>query len=103
MQSKIDQRYREKWQYTATILLKVKLFFYNSNSGLQYDTQEILDDQNLHESTIEALNAIVSEISKKNRLIRTTDCSLPGWVTIAEYEDGPFASNSEDSKKLRQT
>ena len=74
----------EKKAIHSDYSFKVKLFFYNSNSGLQYDTQEILDDQNLHESTIEALNAIVSEISKKNRLIRTTDRSLPGWVTIAE-------------------
>ena len=72
------------------------------NAGLQDDIEDILDDQNLRKSTVQALNAIVSKISKRNKLIKIADRSPAGWGTIAEYEDDPFASDSEDSKKIRQ-
>ena len=72
------------------------------NSKLQDDIQNILNDQNLHESAVEALNAIVSKISKRNKLIKIADRSAAVWATIAEYKDDPFASDSEDSKKIRQ-
>ena len=72
------------------------------NSGLQDDIEDILDDQNFHEPIIEALNAIVSKISKRKKLIKIVDRSSAVWATIAEYVDDPFASDSEDSKKIRQ-
>ena len=54
------------------------------------------------QSTVEALNAIVSKISKRKKLIKIAGRSPAGWVTIAEYENDPFPSDSEDSKKIRQ-
>ena len=72
------------------------------NSVLQDDIEDILDDQNFHEPIIEALNAIVSKISKRKKLIKIVDRSSAVWATIAEYVDDPFASDSEDSKKIRQ-
>ena len=72
------------------------------NAGLQDDIEDILDDQNLRKSTVQALNAIVSKISKRNKLIKIAYRSPAGWATIAEYEDDPFASDSEGSKKIRQ-
>ena len=35
-------------------------------------------------------------------MIKIADRSPAGWVTITEYEDGLFASNSEDSQRIRQ-
>ena len=72
------------------------------NAGLQDDIEDILDYQNLHESTVEALGPIVSEISKRNKLITIADRSPAGWATITEYKDDPFANGSEDSKKIQQ-
>ena len=57
---------------------------FNFNAGLQDDIEDILYDQNLHESTVEALNAIVSKISKRNKLIKIADRSPAGWANIAE-------------------
>ena len=51
-------------------------------SWLQDDIEDIHNDQYLHES------------------IKITDRSPPGWATIAEYKDDPFASDSENSKKI---
>ena len=35
-------------------------------------------------------------------MIKIADCSPVELATISEYEDEPFASDSEDSKKIRQ-
>ena len=51
-------------------------------SWLQDDIEDIHNDQYLHES------------------IKITHRSPPGWATIAEYKDDPFASDSENSKKI---
>ena len=72
------------------------------NAGLQDDIEDILDDQNLKGSTVEALNVIVSKISKRHKMIKIADCSPSRWATITKYEDEPFDSDSEASKKIRQ-
>ena len=35
-------------------------------------------------------------------MIKIADRSPAAWTTIAEYEDDPFTSDSEDSKKIRR-
>ena len=35
-------------------------------------------------------------------MIKIADRSPAAWATIAEYEDNPFTSDSEDSKKIRR-
>ena len=39
---------------------------------------------------------------RETNFIKVADRSPAGWTTIAEYEDEPLASDSEDSKKIRQ-
>ena len=35
-------------------------------------------------------------------MIKIANRSLVEWANIAEYEEDPFASDSEDSKKMRR-
>ena len=41
------------------------------NAGLQDDIEDILGDKNFHELIVEALNAIVSKISKRNKFYKS--------------------------------
>ena len=89
MQNQIDQKYREPPTKRAmhndySFKSKGNSLQFNFNAGLQDDIEDILYDQNIHESTVEALNAIVSKISKRNKLIKIADRSPAGWATIAE-------------------
>ena len=89
MQNQIDQKYREPPTKRAmhnnySFKSKGNSLQFSFNAGLQDDIEDILYDQNLHESTVEALNAIVSKISKRNKLIKIADRSPAGWATIAE-------------------
>ena len=107
MQNQIDQKYREPPKKRAlhndySLKIEGNSLQFKFNSRLQNDIEDILDEQNLHESTVEALNAIISKISKRKKLRKIADRSPAGWATIAEYEDDPFASDLEDSKKIRQ-
>ena len=95
MQNQIDQKYREPLRKRAIhndyFKSKVNFQQFKFNSGLQENIKDIHDDH-LHESTVEALKAIVSKISKRNKIIKNTDCSPAGWATIVEYQDDPFGS-----------
>ena len=89
MQNQIDQKYREPPTKRAmhnnySFKSKGNSLQFSFNAGLQDDIEDILYNQNLHESTVEALNAIVSKISKRNKLIKIADRSPAGWATIAE-------------------
>ena len=75
MQNQIDQKYREPSRKRAmhndySFKSKGNSLQFKFNSGLQGDIEDILDEQNLHESNVETFNAIVSKISKRNKLIK---------------------------------
>ena len=41
-------------------------------------------------------------MQKRNKLIRLADRSAGGWMTVHEYMPDELASDSEDSRKIRQ-
>ena len=83
MQNQIDQKYREPPKKRAmhndySFKSKGNSLQFRFNAGLQYDIQDILDDQNLNGSTVEAINVIVSKTSKRNKMIKIADRSPSG-------------------------
>ena len=72
----MDQKYRETPKKRAmhnnySFKSKVNSSQFKFNAGLQDDIDNILDDRNFHELTGEALNAIVSKISKRNKFYKS--------------------------------
>ena len=104
IRDQIDQKYWEPPRKHNDYSFKSKgsSLQFRFNSGLQHDIEDTLDDQNCHESTVEALKAKVFKIAKRSKEIKIADRFPAGWATIAEYEGNLFASDSEDSKKIRQ-
>ena len=108
MQNQIDPKYKKPQRKREVIYDYSSKSTGNSlqfkfNSGLQDDIEDILEDHNLDESTVEDLKPNVSIISKRNKVIKSTNRSSAGWASIAEYKDNPynpFASDSEDSEKF---
>ena len=41
-------------------------------------------------------------MQKRNKLIRLADRSAGGWMTVREYMPDELASDSDDSRKMRQ-
>ena len=45
---------------------------------------------------------LTAKVKRRNKLIKMTDRSVPGWETVAEYETDLIASDSDDGKKIGQ-
>ena len=95
---------RRKGQYTATILLKVKLILHNSNSTLDYKmiSRTFLATKISTSWPLKLWMPSFLKYQRETNFIKVADRSPAGWTTIAEYEDEPLASDSEDSKKIWQ-
>ena len=48
------------------------------------------------------IDEVISDIQKCNKLIRLADRSAGGWMTVQEYMSDELASDSDDSRKMRQ-
>lgn len=52
------------------------------------------------ESAIEALNSVVKDLNKRNKVVRIAD--KYGWDVVQEYQDDPITDDADDATKLRQ-
>ena len=48
------------------------------------------------------IDKVISEIQKRNKLIRLADRSAGGWRIVQEYMPDELVSDSDDSRKMRQ-
>ena len=48
------------------------------------------------------IDEVISDIQKRNKLIRLADRSAGGWMTVQEYMPDELASDSDDTRKMRQ-
>ena len=48
------------------------------------------------------IDEIISEIQKRNKLIRLADRSAGGWMTVEEYRPDELGSDSHGSRKIPQ-
>ena len=48
------------------------------------------------------IDEVISDIQKRNKLIRLADRSAGGWMIVQEYMPDELASDSDESRKMRQ-
>ena len=92
MQNQIDRKYRipprnRTLHNDHSFKSKDNPLEFKFKSGLKDKIEDILDDLNPHESSVEALNTIISKTLKRNKVIKIADRALVEWATIAEYEE----------------
>ena len=77
---------------------------FNFNSEISFEVNKCLFylDKGDFDSVNNGLNLMSSKIKKRNKLIKLADRSSVDWSIVEEYEADPIASDSDDSRKIRQ-
>lgn len=72
------------------------------NSDREHDILKAVNllKSNNVESAIEALNSVVKDLNKRNKVVRIAD--KYGWDVVQEYQDDPITDDADDASKLRQ-
>ena len=77
-------------------------FSFNSELSFEVEKCTFYLNKGDLDSVHSGLNSISSKIKKRNKLIKLADRSSVGWSIVEEYEADPIASDSDDSRKIRQ-
>lgn len=74
----------------------------NFNSDREHDILKAVNllKSNNVESAIDALNSVVKDLNKRNKVVRIAD--KYGWDVVQEYQDDPITDDADDATKLRQ-
>lgn len=72
------------------------------NSDREHDILKAVNllKSNNVESAIDALNSVVKDLNKRNKVVRIAD--KYGWDVVQEYQDDPITDDADDATKLRQ-
>lgn len=76
---------------------------YEFNESIRRDLEtlgDLIKQGSKHRST-KMLQEIVSNIEKRNKLIKIADRSIVGWSTVDEYISDDLASDSADERKIK--
>ena len=65
------------------------------------EAKSLLEISSLRRLT-KKIDEVISEMRKRKKLIRLADRSAGGCMTVQEYMPNKLASNSDDSRKMRQ-
>ena len=103
---KLEQTLKQK------LKKEVSLSFRNKGNKQQYEfnleqlakleeAKSLLEISSVRRLT-KKIDEVISDIQKRNKLIRLADRSAGGWMTVQEYMPDELASDSDDSRKMRQ-
>ena len=103
---KLEQTLKQK------LKKEVSLSFRNKGNKQQYEfnleqlakleeAKSLLEIGSVRRLT-KKIDEVISDIQKRNKLIRLADRSAGGWMTVQEYMPDELASDSDDSRKMHE-
>ena len=80
---------------------RIKLEFNQQILPLVENLPSALNNDDTSEAN-DLCDDLTAKLKRRNKRIKMADRSVLGWDTVAEYENDPIASASDDEKKIRQ-
>ena len=97
---RLDQTPKQKLKKEVNVSFRNKWNKFSTNSTL--NNWQNWKKQNIYLRLTKKIDEVISEMRKHKKLIRLADRSAGGWMTLQEYMPNKLASNSDDSRKMRQ-